>query len=72
MVALDGDNICLCHNVPVASHRIWVLAQQFTSAVAFQLVSRQLDDVNILERDNWDLGYGDEVTENVEKTCIDR
>ena len=52
------------------------MAQQVTASTAqhstaFQLVLGQLDDVNILERDDWKLSVWDEVAENVEDTGND-
>ena len=72
LVTLDGDlNLGVCPLDPVASHQVWVMAQQVTATLALQLVLGQLDDVNILERNNWELGVWDEVAEDVENAGND-
>ena len=73
LMTLDSGNVdkplrVIWPCVLVASHHLWVMAEQVTSTVAFQLVPGQLDDVNILERNNGELGVGDEVAQNVEDT----
>ena len=73
LVTLDGDSYhgLFCPLDPVASHQLWVMAQQITATLALQLVLGQLDDVNILERNNGELGVWDEVAEDVENAGND-